>query len=103
MLHIANWNRVAAGTTVIREGEPGTAFYVLASGEVQVMRNDRMLTMLKAGECFGEMAYLRRRSFKRSASIRASTEVILIEIRAEALEAASESCRHSSPRHLELR
>ncbi|MCW5622639.1 MAG: cyclic nucleotide-binding domain-containing protein, partial [Burkholderiales bacterium] len=94
VLHIANWNRLAAGTTVIREGEPGTAFYVLASGEVQVMRNDHMLTVLNAGECFGEMAYLRRRSFKRSASIRASTEVILIEIRAEALEAASESCRH---------
>ena len=94
VLHIANWTRVRAGTTMIREGEPGRSFYVLASGEVEVSRNGQLLTVLESGECFGEMAYLGRRSFKRSASIRARTKATMVEIRADALEAATESCRH---------
>jgi len=94
VLHISNWTRVRAGTTMIREGESGTSFFVLANGEVDVTRNGRMLTVLKSGECFGEMAYLGRRNFKRSASIRARTEVTVVEIRADALEAATEGCRH---------
>jgi signal-transduction protein with cAMP-binding, CBS, and nucleotidyltransferase domain len=94
VLHIANWNRVAAGTTLIREGETGTAFYVLAAGEVRVTKSEKLLDVLKAGECFGEMAYLGRRQFKRSASVHASSEITVIEIKADALNAATESCRH---------
>ncbi len=73
VLHISNWNRVPAGTTLIREGETGTSFFILAAGEVQVTKNERLLTVLKAGECFGEMAYLGRRQFKRSASVASVT------------------------------
>ena len=94
VLHIANWSRVRAGTMLIREGEAGTSFYILAGGEVDVTRNARMLTVLRSGECFGEMAYLGRRSFRRSASIRSRTDATLVEIRPDALEAATESCRH---------
>jgi serine/threonine protein kinase len=94
VLHISNWNRIPAGTTLIREGETGTSFFILASGEVRVTRSDRLLDVLRTGECFGEMAYLGRRQFKRSASVTASTEITVIEIKADALNAATESCRH---------
>jgi hypothetical protein len=94
VLHIASWNRIAPGATLIREGETGTSFYVLASGEVRVTKAGRLLDVLKTGECFGEMAYLGRRQFKRSASVTASTEITVIEIKADALNAATESCRH---------
>ena len=94
VLHISNWNRIAAGTSLIREGETGTSFFILASGEVKVTKSDRVLNVLKAGECFGEMAYLGRREFKRSASVASVTEITVIEIKADALNAATESCRH---------
>jgi len=93
-LHISNWYRIPPDTMLIREGETGTSFYILSSGEVKVTKNDRVLSVLKAGECFGEMAYLGRRQFKRSASVASVSEITAIEIRADALNAATESCRH---------
>jgi eukaryotic-like serine/threonine-protein kinase len=94
VLHISNWHRIAAGTLLIREGETGTSFFILASGEVKVTKSDRVLNVLKVGECFGEMAYLGRREFKRSASVVSVSEITVIEIKADALNAATESCRH---------
>jgi serine/threonine protein kinase len=94
VLHISNWHRIAAGTLLIREGETGTSFFILASGEVKVTKSDRVLNVLKPGECFGEMAYLGRREFKRSASVASVSEITVIEIKADALNAATESCRH---------
>jgi eukaryotic-like serine/threonine-protein kinase len=94
VLHISNWHRIAPGTALIREGETGTSFFILASGEVKVTKSDRVLNVLKAGECFGEMAYLGRREFKRSASVASVSEITVIEIKADALNAATEGCRH---------
>jgi serine/threonine protein kinase len=94
VLHIANWHRIPAGTTLIREGETGTSFFILSSGEVRVTKSDRVLNVLKAGECFGEMAYVGRRPFKRSASVASVNDITVIEIKADALNAATESCRH---------
>jgi len=94
VLHIANWHRVPAGTTLIREGETGTSFFILSSGEVRVTKSDRVLNILKAGECFGEMAYVGRRPFKRSASVASVNDITVIEIKADALNAATDSCRH---------
>ena len=61
---------------------------------MKVTKSDRVLNVLKAGECFGEMAYLGRRQFKRSASVISNSEITVIEIKADALNAATESCRH---------
>jgi serine/threonine protein kinase len=94
VLHISNWNRIPAGTTLIREGETGTSFFILAAGEVRITKSDRQLNVLKAGECFGEMAYLGRRQFRRSASVASNSEITVIEIKADALNGATETCRH---------
>jgi CRP-like cAMP-binding protein len=48
---------VAAGTVVVREGDPGERFYVLLSGVAGVSQSalgDR--SILRAGEFFGEVA-----------------------------------------------
>jgi CRP-like cAMP-binding protein len=55
--------RVPRGETVIREGETGTSFFVVASGRVAVTtRDDRGVAVVVArlgeGEFFGEMALL---------------------------------------------
>jgi serine/threonine protein kinase len=93
VLRIADWQRFAAGKKIITEGEAGTSFYILAAGDVRITKQDKLLNILNGGDCFGEMAYLSRRQFQRSASVTAATDGTLIEIRAEALAGATESCR----------
>ena len=51
--------QVAAGVTVITEGEEGDLFYVIAEGSVRVTRRGRELAVLGAGDGFGEIALLR--------------------------------------------
>lgn len=94
VLRLAKWRRLEAGAVLIQEGDIGSSFFILAGGEVQVRKQGKLLSTLGSGECFGEMAYLGKQKFQRSASVVASTDVVVIEIRAETLPQASELCRH---------
>jgi len=94
VLRLAKWQHLPAASVLIQEGDIGSSFFILAEGEVEVRKQDRPLTVLKAGECFGEMAYLGKHKFQRSASVVATSAVVVIEIRAETLPRASELCRH---------
>lgn len=94
VLRLAKWHRLPLDSVLIQEGDIGSSFFILAGGEVQVRKQNRPLTALKTGECFGEMAYLGKQKFQRSASVVAITEIVVIEIRAETLPQASELCRH---------
>ena len=95
VLRISIWVRHATGDPVIREGEVGTAFFVLATGEVKITKQGKLLNILRTGECFGEMAYLGKRAFERTASVTAVNDITVIEITAEALAQATEGCRHA--------
>lgn len=94
VLRLAKWHRLPLDSVLIQEGDIGSSFFILADGEVQVRKQERLLTVLKSGECFGEMAYLGKQKFQRSASVVATTDIVVIEIRAETLPQASELCRH---------
>jgi serine/threonine protein kinase len=94
VLRIAKWGRYEHDTVLIQEGDIGSSFFILVSGEVKVLKEDRLLNVLKAGECFGEMAYLGKQKFQRSASIVALSDIMVLEVRAETLTRASEMCRH---------
>ena len=95
VLRISIWVRHATGDPVIREGEVGTGFFVLATGEVKITKQGKLLNILRTGECFGEMAYLGKRAFERTASVTAVNDITVIEITAEALAQATEGCRHA--------
>ena len=69
VLRITHWQRLCSGTLLLHEGETGHSFYIMVSGEVKVTKGDKLLNVLKPGECFGEMAYLGKERFKRTASI----------------------------------
>jgi serine/threonine protein kinase len=94
VMRVASWRRFPRDTVLIRENDIGSSFFILISGEVRVVKQERLLNVLAAGECFGEMAYLGKQKFQRSASVVALTDIAVIEIRAETLSRASELCRH---------
>ncbi|HEX3482832.1 MAG TPA: cyclic nucleotide-binding domain-containing protein [Kofleriaceae bacterium] len=80
--------RLPAATLVIREGEPGEAFYFVASGRLRVYATDglgRQTDLAELGESavFGEMALLSAQP--RSASVAALTEVDLLEVGRQSL------------------
>lgn len=49
---------VPAGTVVVRKGEPGDLFYVVAAGRFSVDRGEREPAVLLRCDCFGEIALL---------------------------------------------
>ena len=94
VLRLATWHQHPRDTMLIQEDDIGSSFFILISGEVKVVKQDRLLNVLNPGECFGEMAYLGKQKFQRSASVVALSEIAVIEIRAETLSKASDLCRH---------
>ena len=94
VMRISHWEDTQPGTQIMREGEEGEFFCILASGTVQVTRQNRLLTILEAGECFGEMAYLSRASNQRTADVHAMSKARVITIRCDRLAESSDACRH---------
>ena len=93
VLQISKWRPFAAETVLISEGDLGDSFFILAKGAVRVTRGKRLLNVLGAGDCFGEMSYLAKKDGPRSASITTVGESIVMKIRAADLATASQSCR----------
>ncbi len=93
VLRFGEWNAIAKSEAIMKEGEPGDFFCVLVSGEARVTRKLRLLSTLKAGECFGEMAYLGASGKVRTADVIAATDARMLKIPVTALERVSELCR----------
>jgi CRP-like cAMP-binding protein len=74
--------RFAAGETIVREGEIASRFYVITSGEVEVVQHgdgrEHQLRRLGPGRHFGELALLQ--NSKRTASVRAITDTTVLAI-----------------------
>jgi hypothetical protein len=74
--------RFSAGETIVRQGEVASRFYVITSGEVEVVqqvngKEERIRTM-GAGRHFGELALLRNN--RRTATVRALTDTTVLAI-----------------------
>jgi serine/threonine protein kinase len=93
VLRISKSRTFPADTLLIQEGDVGDSFFVIVNGSVKVTRGKRLLNVLGAGDCFGEMSYLAKRAGPRSASITSATECMVVKIRAQDLNAASNNCR----------
>jgi len=61
-----------AGHVIARQGEIGTGFFVIVSGEVRVVRDGAVVARLGPGEFFGELSVLDR--MPRNATVAADVE-----------------------------
>ena len=72
---------VPAGQVVVTQGDIGDRYYVIESGEADVIGDGHVVASLGQGEGFGEIALLRR--IRRTATIRAASELRLQALRSE--------------------
>jgi len=88
-LRISLWHTIGSGTVIIQEGDVGDSFFVLTEGELKVTREGKLLNVLRPGDCFGEMLYFATTSSRRTTSITSQSRVVAVEIKAQALNHAS--------------
>jgi len=79
-----------AGTALMEEGAVGQSFFVLLQGRACVLRAGWQVATIEPGWTLGEMAYLSRTEHRRTAAAVAQTDVLMLEIRCEALKRASD-------------
>jgi CRP/FNR family transcriptional regulator, cyclic AMP receptor protein len=75
---LARTKRFAAGSPIVRAGDPGSAFYVILDGKARVTPPSGRPSILRAGDSFGEMALLD--GAPRSASVTAAEDVLTMWI-----------------------
>ncbi len=83
------WSRLKADDIVVYEDFPGSQFYFLATGSAKVVRRERLLNLINAGEFFGEMAYILGGQQRRHATVVATKDSLVCEFAPDALERMS--------------
>ena len=94
MLRFSMWQDLPADHVLFRDGDEGDFFCIIASGQVKVQKRGRLLNILYAGECCGEMAYLSANGNLRSADVLTLCPTRVITIHTPDLRRASASCQH---------
>jgi MFS family permease len=84
--------RVEPGQVVIREGDRGCSFYVVAEGVLDVSRSEGTSAAVAGGDFFGEIALLR--DIPRTATVTARSDALLYELERDAfmMAVSAHSC-----------
>ena len=95
---ISAWHHVRNGETLMKEGERGEYFCLIADGQLKVTKRNKLLNVLRTGECVGEMAYLQRSAQVRGADVTAMSDCKIVTVPTDRLAQASDACRHKFDR-----
>ncbi len=77
-LRVARYSKLAAGTRIVKKGDPGDTFYIIASGEADIIADGRVIKSAGRYDYFGEIAVVLNRP--RVADVMARTDLELIGI-----------------------
>jgi CRP-like cAMP-binding protein len=91
VLRASNWQDYPAGEEIVKEGEMDDRFYIIVSGGCNVERHGKAMGVLDTGDCFGEASYVQ--GAKRTATIRAGSDVTVLKVSSTLLEQVSASCQ----------
>ncbi len=88
LLDVSDIVQYDSGENIITQGEHDTCFYILISGAMDIILNDKIIrTIDDAGNIVGEMSLINNDT--RSASVRASSQVVCLSINAGYIDDAS--------------
>jgi hypothetical protein len=92
----ARWKRYPEGHPLFKRGQEGNSFHIIAQGEVQVHRDNRIVATLGQGTSVGEMAYLAPNPDLRrhSTDIKVTQPCTTICFTPESLGQLSPECQH---------
>jgi CRP-like cAMP-binding protein/Zn-dependent protease len=85
LLAHGSWITVAPGELLLEQGAPGDAFYVIGSGQADVVKDGEVVATLGAGDHFGEIALLEE--VPRTASVRAATRARVFRLDRDGFDA----------------
>ena len=79
-------NQIKKGGDVVKKGDPPGNFYIIAEGMVEILSddgsgNEKVITFLGQGECFGEMSIITGEPV--SATVRASSDLTAVALSME--------------------
>lgn len=80
-----------SGADIITEGALEETFYIIIEGQAVMLKGDNQIGTLQKGDCFGEMGYLAKS--KNSATIKAVSNLKLLEVNNYAIEESSTGCQ----------
>jgi serine/threonine protein kinase len=93
LVHASSWVRVPAQTTIMKEGDSSAELLFLASGEVKVVKQGRLLNVLRSGSYLGEMAHVKAGQIPRQATVETLTDALIAEFRPGAMKKLSTNCQ----------
>ena len=76
---------------MIKEGDIDNTFYIIAKGSAEVRKGGNKIEGLREGDCFGEIGFLMET--KRTASVVAMSDVLVLKVNATLMEGVSEQCQ----------
>jgi len=91
VLRASLWQDYRAGEEIVKEGEMDDRFYIIVTGNCTVERHGNRVGALDTGDCFGEASYVQ--GAKRTATIRAASDVTVLKVSSTLLEQVSASCQ----------
>lgn len=91
ILNASTMATYAAGDILIREGEVGNAFFIIAVGAADVIKSGKAIGRLERGDCVGEIGFLS--ATRRTASVVATTSLLALKIHAGLMDQVSRDCQ----------
>lgn len=91
ILNASTWVPFEKKDIILNEGDIEQSFYILVEGRATVQKGERVLNILQAGDCFGEMGYVTQA--QRTASIIADDPTVVLKVNATLIEQASLTCQ----------
>lgn len=68
-----------AGSVIFKKGEPGDTMFVVASGEVDILAEGKVVDSLSEGDLFGEMSLIDKQNRSADAVARTDCSIICID------------------------
>lgn len=82
LLEAGEWKKASEGEKIITAGDLDLWMYILIKGQAEVVFGDKLISVLEAGDAFGEFGLMGER---RTADVVAKTQCLLLALNADRL------------------